>query len=345
MSPIIPSRKPTHQRLPSDDDLRKVNPGGSSTELLQPARWKGKGKATEHDLDGEQGSDIGDHVESSTSEQETEGDATELSTYPPTNEDEAESRRIEEVRSLTCTIHMLKKIHPQNLRRWEEAERQKRRAQRESRALSSPRPTSVVEGGWSALFSRSSTKRESTYNPHRPLRRDTTEDLAEGGYVMHRADSPTTPVPNTPGLSPATATSYMPSPPAGAAASSSENAGPFADNAGALMEPSSLPPTPGEQGPQSASTPTSSPPARPVLQAAQSTQLQIPSATRTQPPGTVPPRIVIPGEEPEASSSRRQQEPSSPHEPPSRWWTEWLCGCREDRHESQVRHLSSFSRT
>ena len=45
MSPIIPSRKAFHQRLPSDDDLQKNNPSGSSTELLPPARWKGKGKA------------------------------------------------------------------------------------------------------------------------------------------------------------------------------------------------------------------------------------------------------------------------------------------------------------
>lgn len=97
MTTIIPSRK-AHQRLPSDDDLQqRDNPGGSSTELLAPARWKGKGKATEQDLDGEQSSDIGEHPDSSEHDAES---GSELTTYPPTNDDEAESKRIEDVRRL-----------------------------------------------------------------------------------------------------------------------------------------------------------------------------------------------------------------------------------------------------
>ncbi|KZW00285.1 hypothetical protein EXIGLDRAFT_761899 [Exidia glandulosa HHB12029] len=311
MSSIIPTRKPAHQRLPSDDDLQKNNPSGSSTELLAPARWKGKAKATDQDLEVDTGSDIGEHA--SSSEQDAES-GTELTTYPPTNEDEAESKRIEE-----------------NLRRWEEAERQKRRAQRESKVLSSSPPsrTSIVGGGWDALFARSTARRESTYNPHRPLRRDTQEEPADGSYATHRADSPTTPVPNTPGLSPATATTPN-------AAGSS----PFSDAAAAASGPLMEPGTPGEVPSMS---PLSSPPARPVLQASQSTQLQVPSTSRTtEPPGKInPPRIVIPGEDGnEASSSsssrsRGQLEPDEPHEPPTRWWTEWLCGCREDKAEQQ----------
>lgn len=154
---------------------------------------------------------------------------------------------------------------------------------------------------------------------------------------MHRADSPATPVPHTPGLSPAT---QLPASDAAPPATVS----PFADVAeaatGPLMEPSSLPPTPGVSA--SAQPAAAAPPARPVLQAAQSTQLQIPSTSRTtEPPGKIiPPRIVIPGEESEASSSRSQLEPASPQEPPTRWWTEWLCGCREEKTEQQVRCIA-----
>ncbi|EJD52747.1 hypothetical protein AURDEDRAFT_111323, partial [Auricularia subglabra TFB-10046 SS5] len=260
MSPIIPSRKAFHQRLPSDDDLQKKqdgDPTGSSTELLSPARWKGKGKATEQDLD--PGSDIGEHEherehgQGDSSEQLDGSAAGAAGTYPPTNEDEAESKRIEE-----------------NLRRWEEAERQKRRAARESRLISAPNRTSVVEDaarGLTRLLSRSGPRRESVHNPHRPLR--PTSD-AEDGYALHRPESPSTPRPMTPGLSPAsTAHPSPPTQPLSAAA----NASPFSDAhaatadpaAGPLMEPvsnpASVPPTPDE---------TPQHPSRPVLPVQQS---------------------------------------------------------------------------
>lgn len=324
MSPIIPSRKAFHQRLPSDDELQKKqdgDPAGSSTELLSPARWKGKGKATEQDLD--PGSDIGDHEHErvpgqSDSSEQLDGPGADAvgASYPPTTEDEEESKRIQE-----------------NLRRWEEAERQKRRAARESRLITAPNRTSVVEDaarGLTRLLSRSGPRRESVHNPHRPLR--PTSGDAEDGYALHRPESPSTPRPMTPGLSPAS--TAHPSPPAQSLAAA---ASPFsdahaatADPAGPLMEPvsnpASVPPTPDEH-PQH--------PSRPVLPVQQS-HLDVPSS-RSDPMGrTPPPRIVIPGEQPQASSSRAQQlEHHSPEDPPSSWWTEWLCGCREDKRESQ----------
>jgi len=108
MSNILPAR--THHRIPSDDDLAgkrlkqqetAESPDHSATELVTPAKWKGKGRA-DPDADVE-----AEGQESDVAERSELEDAVELASYPPTTEDENETRRVEEVRAHLLVLLLL----------------------------------------------------------------------------------------------------------------------------------------------------------------------------------------------------------------------------------------------
>ena len=237
----------------------------------------------------------------------------------------------------------------QNLRRWEAAERDKRRAARESKLIS--QETANAPNGRTSWYQWSrgeqNGNRTSTNHPHQLLRGTSHDDSATPTRGTS-LEEPTTPVPHTPGLSPATPTPIR------------QDSSPFSDahaagsslglSASAVMEPTaSAPATPKNERPTSRTTLD-----RPVLQASQSSGVGIPlEPTTAEPFKTPPPRIVIPDEDDSAAASsnrdrgqRRQQQDldwqdDRERQRDGKWWTEWLCGCREDKREQQVCMLVS----
>ncbi|KAH7108301.1 hypothetical protein BKA62DRAFT_824503 [Auriculariales sp. MPI-PUGE-AT-0066] len=331
MSNIISPRMQTHQRLPSDEV--KDSPAASSTELVPSSKWKGKGRAVEPittDVESDLASRHSEAEDEEEGEESSELDAGTAS-YPPTTEDKNESRRIAE-----------------NLRRWEAAERDKRRAARESKHIDADTDaeTNTAAGGargswylWNRQSAADGRSGGGAHNPHQLLRGNSHDDGTAAPtrpVSIDETDEPATPMPNTPGLSPATPTPTRvdTSPFSDVhAAVSTVSLGP------ALMEPSASVPTTPRAEP---------PPERPVLQATHASAAAIPLMT-DEPFKTPPPRIVIPGQQEDEGTElpNRSQDQQRRHQDQlewqeqgqkqrqGRWWTDWLCGCREDRHREQ----------
>jgi len=280
----LPSLPPSPS---SEEDLSRVHVWQDDTDPnhLQPSHTaKGKEKQTQEDYR-DSGSD--EALESSA----------ESSAYPPMS-DQIETRQVEE-----------------NLRRWEIAERKKRKAARESTA--NPQSLSVV-----ADVSRRASLLWSGRKPKRPshggLGNHTVLKSQEFDDVLPMDDIAATPTPS-PTPSPTRSTNPF--------LNSSDAVSPFADPT-PVMEPSSVPPTslPGEDS--NAEVTASS--QRPALLTASSSfrRPPTPKPLNIPPPRTPPP--PIPGAR---SSPVLSPPPVEPEEEPkeTRWWHEWLCGCGEDR--------------
>ncbi|KAK7454090.1 hypothetical protein VKT23_011601 [Stygiomarasmius scandens] len=231
--------------------------------------------------------------------------------YPPVNDDAAETRRIEET-----------------LRRWELAERQRRKTARESTYAKPPQPSSTLISDVSSLWRKSSQSRPGLGN-HTAL------PSGESAYHL-----PMENIPNSPGLSPG------PSPPpdadsehnpnnpfANPPSAASESLSPFADSqqTQAVMDPSNDIPESLVSDNDSTTTLEAPKPERPTLLARSTTfskapppkPLGLPPPRTPPPPIDTPPRSVSPPSVSRSVASREE------YEPEVRWWHEWLCGCGE----------------
>ncbi|GBE81575.1 predicted protein [Sparassis crispa] len=234
----------------------------------------------------------------------SEGASTSVDEYPPVNDEEAESRRVEE-----------------NLRLWEMAERQRRKAARENTNAASSSGTTLVGDitrKASLLWpSRRMTQASMALGAHRELR--TTDD---GVPLDDIEASP------SPGTSTRTSFELVENPFITPAASTTSLNEPT--QSAIMTESTSVSPLHGEQGGVSA-TPA---PEHPTLQALSSTRKPPPPQSlnlprpRTPPPPNSPPHANRPPE-PTLTPTLTPPPTVQEDEPPVRWWTEWLCGCSE----------------
>ncbi|KZT10966.1 uncharacterized protein LAESUDRAFT_809815 [Laetiporus sulphureus 93-53] len=212
--------------------------------------------------------------------------------YPPTKEEEAESRRIEE-----------------NLSRWEMAERERRKAARESSSLTSGSTlVGEISRRASLLWPSGRAKHASSggVGMHRALR--TTED---GVPLDEIEGSPSPRFGENPFSTPNISADSLHDPYQSVIMRESTSENPFEDAEQASTArptddaPASFPkqPPPPPQ-PLSLPKPRSPPP-----------RAETPHADR--PPEPIPPPQVAP-------SPEQEEEPQE-----VRWWTEWLCGCTE----------------
>ncbi|KAL4250731.1 hypothetical protein ABKN59_005468 [Abortiporus biennis] len=205
--------------------------------------------------------------------------------YPPIQEDEAETRRVEE-----------------NLRRWEMAERQRRKAARES-ALGTNSSTTLVGDVtrrasllWSGRSKRPSLGGVGT---HHVLR-----NTDDNGMPMDNIDSP------APSARPSLEATAVMSESTEPSAADKDNLT-ASRNGKATQKRSSL-------AASSTSTSQLPPPPQP---------LDLPKP-RSPPPRTMTPHASRPPEPLPPPSPAIVEEEDIPSRP-TRWWTDWLCGCIE----------------
>ncbi|KAJ7462196.1 hypothetical protein B0H11DRAFT_2054569 [Mycena galericulata] len=200
--------------------------------------------------------------------------------YPPVNDDEAETRRIEE-----------------NLKRWEVAERMKRKAARESIINIQPRRASSL---WSSRNSQYPHNINPSLGAHTALNSQDSVD------VVPLDDIAATPTPS----------------PTRSEASNPFTPDPFSD-AAAVMSPSADPPPPTPQLEKEDAIAMTSP-QRPALLTASSSIRRPPTP---KPLGLPPPRAPpppLPQNTPPPVPIPDEEEPKE-----TRWWHEWLCGFGE----------------
>ncbi|OBZ66995.1 hypothetical protein A0H81_12972 [Grifola frondosa] len=251
----------------------------------------GKERAMGPDSDHTEGE--GDESEHFDSDLGTDG-------YPPTNDQEAESQRVAET-----------------LRQWEMAERQRRKAARDSAASANAAPSFVSDV----------TRRASLLWPSRMSRRASSGGV--GTHHMLRTTDDSVPLDN---IDPHHAIS-IPSP------DPAEN--PFATpNASriSLNEPqqSAIMHASGDSASLSVETvpaPASSSASRPMLEAYSLPKPPPPEPLGLPPPRSPPPRTATPHAnrppEPIPRPAVTHMTEDEPEPKPTRWWTEWLCGCTE----------------
>ncbi|KAI1785930.1 hypothetical protein LXA43DRAFT_98626 [Ganoderma leucocontextum] len=336
----LPSLPPSPvETLRNEEDVGRAwhDDEPDSYARINAAR-KGKGRAKRNGKRRATGNGDDDEDDEDEDEDEDEGSGA-VGGYPPTKEEEAESRRIQE-----------------NLRRWEVAERQRRKAARESvshaRSLSRDKPINNSPSLFADLFRRDSRKVGlGGVGAHHALSttdRDTDavplEELDTAS--VDRFSSPPTPEPENPFETPA-------------ASRTSLN---IADNPAIMTESESLPAelTASPSGKKHLDVPK-----RPTLEASSSfadseAEAEVKgTAKRTkskrQPPPPKPldlPAPKVPPPHPDIPHMDHPPEPVAEpdidtHErvrdvealrqvkqvegdhPPVRWWHEWLCGCGE----------------
>ncbi|KAJ4468220.1 hypothetical protein J3R30DRAFT_3306049 [Lentinula aciculospora] len=291
METITPETHAHVSESPSDDEdlgRRRIWEDGDEQHL--PSR---KGKHNQNGF-------ADAHRESS---EETELEAPDSGLYPPTTDEEAETRRIEE-----------------NLRRWQINEMQKRKAARES--ISKPSQTAPDVGWRTSSLWQKSNHRQRELGKHTALgSQDSIEHLPLDTLVATPGPSPSpSPLPSP---LPSNLDEYPNNPFANPPIS------PFEDPQQVTAVMSSSEP-PANVPALTVVTPT---PERPTL-LAKSTSFSRPPPPKPinlPPPKTPPPPVDVP---PPAVSplsldgaSRQPQQP----EREIRWWHEWLCGCGEDR--------------
>ncbi|KAH9851433.1 hypothetical protein C2E23DRAFT_886604 [Lenzites betulinus] len=338
----LPSLPPSPTHVPVDDVARAWHDEPDAATHPGATR-KGKTRAA-RSSDSDEAEEQGDEDEDSTGNGTGGG-------YPPTKEEEAESRRIAE-----------------NLRRWEVAERQRRKAARESTASTSGGSTapSILAN----LFQRESTSRRKAsiggVGAHHVLHdadADADPDADAGGNSVPLADMTTpmtaafpaahTPEPGleveaenpfeTPSASrtslniPAhsaimTESDSVPVDFASTAASSS--AGPQRPTLEASTSYAQAEDAPrggkGKSGSRSKKKQAPPPPQPFDLPAPRSPPPRTETPHAGKPPEPIPPPRMEPESEAEAERGRAQEAVGDPG-PPVRWWHEWLCGCGEDR--------------
>jgi len=315
---LLPSGSNQHEPLPSlpttPTQMEEEDLGNASwldaheehhhTESLMPRKNKGKGKAREivgQEEEDEESSGSGSTGLNPVVEEAANG-ALE---YPPTNGEDEESKRVAE-----------------NLRRWETAERLKRRAARESTSsLGSSSIIGDVSRRASLLWRQGRRSSRATNGggsgTHKALNMRSSEDtmpLDAMDRSPRTASSDTAFSPIQRSLSPADNPFEPP-----------DTATPLNTNwstTAAVMTPSS-PPDNTSPFADSASVPS-----KPTLEASASFTHEPPPAPMPlglPPPKTPPPRIPSPGEINEDGRGHHPTASGKEH----RWWTEWLCGCRE----------------
>ncbi|KIK67103.1 hypothetical protein GYMLUDRAFT_37139 [Collybiopsis luxurians FD-317 M1] len=300
METITPSVQPHSPSSPSDDEdlgRRRIWEDGDELHSSKASLSKGKQK------------------ESSDEEGSEEPGATGV--YPPINDEEAETRRIEE-----------------NLRRWQINEMQKRKAARDSTAAKSSQSSS--EPGWrtSSIWAKSNL-RQRELGKHAALgSQDSIEHLPLDNLVTTPGPSPSpspAPSPRQPDVEEDPQNPFA-NPPIS----------PFADSqqVTAVMSPSDPPST--DLDHPIVVTPT---PERPTLLAKSSSfsrpppprPLNLPPPKTPPLPVDTPPHAISP---PSLDSQSRQSEALQKE---TRWWHEWLCGCGEDREaDNQVGRTNPF---
>ncbi|KAI0373520.1 hypothetical protein BV20DRAFT_741511 [Pilatotrama ljubarskyi] len=314
---LPPSPTPTDDvaHVWHDDDTEDPGPSASTTHLSATSSGrKGKERSVSRER-GPRGSD----------EEEDEEDLSgAVEGYPPTKEEEAESRRIEE-----------------NLRRWEIAERQRRKAARESVASTSGGSTapSLLADLRSSLFRRDSSRKASLggVGTHHVLRtddRDADGDVEGDGLPLEDMQTPTgaafsappTPEPENPFDTPAASRTSL-NIPANSAIMTESDSIPADFVEGEKKE--------GKKGPG---------PKRPTLEASSSFANPSANAKKQPPPPPKPIDIPAPRSPPPRTATPHADKPPEPIPPPTpapaepepvddgppvRWWHEWLCGCGE----------------
>lgn len=231
-------------------------------------------------------------------------------------------------------------------------DRQRRKAARETASVSTP--TSVV-GDVSRRASLLWPGRKSNRIPHggvgthRALNTQETDDAVPLDDI-EGAPSPTPSVPASP--TPSDPEERRTTIPLDNPFEDTVSGSPFNDShRSAVMDASSLPPTPAAREEKRTPRQPVSVVDRPLLQATSSfSRPPPPEPLDIPPPRTPPPSTAIPAinrpPEPVASPTVRESEPEDEPRSIPRWWTDWLCGCREgsDRDgDDQVRfvYLSS----
>ncbi|KIP11522.1 hypothetical protein PHLGIDRAFT_124689 [Phlebiopsis gigantea 11061_1 CR5-6] len=219
--------------------------------------------------------------------------------YPPTNDEETESKMIEE-----------------NLRRWEAEEKQRRKSARESTStVASSSLVSDVTRRASLLWPgrRRSRQQAPPEGPGLHHRIRTSEDGVALDDLDTRLSAPPTPEPDNPFMTPAASTVSLNAPEGSVIMQEADPA------KVALSEESGSPTSRGKRPSLGRDNSVRQhPPPQP---------LDLP-APRSPPPRTQTPHANRPPEPiPSPAPTPHQLEPD---EPPKRWWTDWLCGCREE---------------
>ncbi|KAF8590988.1 hypothetical protein K439DRAFT_1611630 [Ramaria rubella] len=285
---------------PVEEDLAKASAWDEEdTSTLVSSKWKGKGKQRDEDENEEDEDDEDDDVTVNG------GNSRRTSNeYPPVGEEDIESRKVE-----------------QNLKRWEILEKQRRKRARESRTSTSSKSDSPSS---SSSFSVSDVSRRASqlWNTRARERPKDRMDRAHPHQVLEDVDESVPmdetgpPSASSPAGTPRT--SLLPDTP-----SPFPHTNPFENPQeeekipGSIMTAASsdsLPNTTANSVPNGATE-------RPILQVRGS------SYTNHPPPQ--------PLDLPTSASSlpqdgwRSQQVDTEEEDGGKRWWTDWLCGCRE----------------
>ncbi|EGN99780.1 hypothetical protein SERLA73DRAFT_106574 [Serpula lacrymans var. lacrymans S7.3] len=289
----------------SEEDLSRAHVWGefeyepyASQEHSPASSSKGKAKesVSDHSYDSEEG--------------HQRGAATEV--YPPTNDEAEETRRVE-----------------QNLKRWELAERQRRKAARES---------TLVTGSGGSLLTDVTQRASLLLRGRKPQR------ASSSGLGNHQAlqsqDSvdavPLNDIDGSPSVIFTPSTSPIPDHPTHSSknpfAHPADSISPFTDSDQQMivMTESSTPPlTANSEAPFDPSSGSSEPAtirASSSLRHPPATALGLPTP-RTPPPHADTPNDTLPKPIP-APALRPPAEPVNENKE-VRWWHDWLCGCSE----------------
>ncbi|KAI0745011.1 hypothetical protein C8Q76DRAFT_19047 [Earliella scabrosa] len=332
-----PSPSPTPgplSRVKNEDDLARAWHDDEPKARLKPKRpKKGKGKGKGKERAGSESDE--DEDESDEDEEDEDGAAT---GYPPTKEEEAESRRVAE-----------------NLRRWEIAERQRRKAARESVIAVSPSATVTSANSAPSLFA-DLFRRDSRKAPlggvgthHALSTGDESVPLDElETPSVEQFSSPPTPEPENenPFETPNASRTSLNIPAHSAIMTESDTVPDDLTRQAESSKHLTVPPKrPTIQASSSFAGPGTTPPKKQKKQ-----QPPPPKPLGLPPPKIPPPLTDDPGmdtppepvpapttttpplvDEREQESRRQRQAQGQEMEPqpPVRWWHEWLCGCGE----------------
>ncbi|OCH86131.1 hypothetical protein OBBRIDRAFT_838414 [Obba rivulosa] len=297
-----PQPFPSLPPSPVEEDISRAawaEESSSSRAIASGSTGKGKARAVEPFDEDEP--ERGDHEPL----HEEDADAI-VDGYPPTNDEEEETRRVEE-----------------NLRRWEIAERERRKASRESTNSSTNPPSLIgdvtrrVSLLWPTRQAKQATS--SGVGAHHALR--TTDDAVplddiEGSPAASAAPSPALPPTANPFLTPNPSVLSLSGPQSSAIMTPTDSPG----TANVLADKTNHART-GSRAAQRASKDAKErqlpPPPEPLdLPRPRSPPPRGKTPHADRPPEPIPPPAAVPVEQ--------EQEPK-----PVRWWTEWLCGCSE----------------
>lgn len=221
------------------------------------------------------------------------------------NDEETESRRVAE-----------------NLRRWEADERQRRKVARESGSSSVGSGSIVgdVARRASLLWQSRRSKQPAPPGPGTHHQLHSTEDELALDDIDTRLSAPPSPEPQNPFTTPAASTVSLNDPQHSAIMSETADVPlkPIAadGNNGLLAAPSRKPSKLGRN-----KSLREHPPPQPLdLPEPRSPPLPDGTPAAVRPPEPTPPPTV---------TQREQEHEEEVHVPEKRWWTDWLCGCRE----------------